>query len=110
MTTAFNDQLRQGLTGTAGVIYFDDYTRSQSVATNPAAAGYSNVTNGACGRDAFSSPGDVIGNSIICNAATLIPGDTSKYAFADSVHPTPFAHQDTANTVVTLMRNAGWSF
>ncbi len=110
MTTAFNDQLRQGLTGTAGVIYFDDYTRSQSVATNPAAAGYSNVTNGACGRDAFSAPGDVIGNSIICNAATLIPGDTSKYAFADSVHPTPFAHQDTANTVVTLMRNAGWSF
>ncbi len=110
LTTAFNDQLKQGLTGVAGIIYFDDYARSQVTIANPAASGYSNISGAACGPDTFSAPGDVIGNSIICNANTLIKGDTSKYAFADSVHPTPFAHQDAANFTVTLMRNAGWNF
>ena len=110
MTTTFNAQLKQGLTGVAGVIYFDDYTRGQGIVANLATSGYSNVTGAACGPDAFSAPGDVIGNSIICNASTLIKGDTSKYAFADSVHPTPYAHQDAANFTITLMRNAGWNF
>lgn len=110
MTSAFNTQLKQGLTGVAGVIYFDDYARAQAIAANPSAAGYSNVAAAACGPDAFSAPTDIIGNSIICNARTLVKADTSKYAFADSVHPTPYAHQDTANFVVTLMRGAGWSF
>lgn len=110
MVTAFNTQLKAGLSGLAGVIYFDDYARSQAIAAAPAASGFSNVTGAACGPDAFSSPGDVIGNSIICNAATLIKTDTSQFAFADSVHPTPYAHQDAANFVVTLMRNSGLSF
>ena len=110
MTTTFNNSLKQGLAGVEGVIYFDDYTRGQAIATNPAAAGYSNVTGFACGRDAFSRPGDVIGSSIICNARTLVPGDTSKYAFSDSVHPTPFAAQDAAAFTVRLMRNAGLDF
>ncbi len=110
MTTTFNAQLKQGLAGVAGVFYFDDYARGQSISANPAAAGYSNVTGAACGPDAFSAPGDVIGNSIICNAQTLIPGDTSKYAFSDSVHPTPFAALDAANFAIKLMRNAGLVF
>jgi outer membrane lipase/esterase len=110
MTTTFNAQLRQGLAGVAGVIHFDDYARSQAIAANPAAAGYTNVTGFACGRDAFSAPGDVIGSSIICNATTLTPGDTSKYAFSDSVHPTPFAAQDAAKFALELMRNAGLVF
>jgi outer membrane lipase/esterase len=110
MTTAFNAQLKQGLTGLAGVVYFDDYARTQSIAAKPTESVYSNVTSAACGPDAFSAPTDVIGNSIICNARTLVKADTSKYVWADSVHPTPFAHQDTANFVVTLMRGAGWYF
>lgn len=110
LTTAFNAQLKQGLDGVAGVIYFDDYARSQATVANLAASGYSNISGAACGPDAFSAPGDVIGNSIICNANTLIKGDTSKYAFADSVHPTPYAHQDAANFTLTLMRKAGWNF
>ena len=52
----------------------------------------------------------MIGSSLICNAKTLIPVDTSKYFFADSVHPTPYAHQNAANYTVTLMRKAGWDF
>lgn len=110
MTTTFNAQLKQGLSGVAGVIYFDDYTRGQAITANLTTSGYSNITGAACGPDAFSAPGDIIGSSIICNANTLIKGDTSKYAFADSVHPTPYAHQDAANFTVTLMRNAGLNF
>lgn len=110
MVNAFNSALKAGVSGLPGVIYFDDYTRAQTIAANPTASGYSNVSGAACGPDAFSSPGDVIGNSIICNASTLIKTDTSKFAFADSVHPTPYAHQDTANFVVTLMRSSGLSF
>lgn len=110
MVTTFNAQLKQGLTGVAGVVYFDDYARSQAVVANPATSGYSNISGAACGPDEFSVAGDVIGNSIICSARTLIKGDTSKYAFADAVHPTPYAHQDAANYTVTLMRNAGWNF
>ncbi len=110
MTTTFNSQLKQGLAGVAGVIYFDDYARGQAISANPTASGYSNVTGAACGPDAFSAPGDVIGSSLICNAKTLIAGDTSKYAFSDSVHPTPFAAQDAAAFTVNLMRAAGLSF
>ncbi len=111
MTTTFNNQLKQGLAGVAGVIYFDDYARGQAISANPTAAGYTNVTGFACGPDAFSQPTDVIGNSIICNAKTLVKGvDTSKYAFSDSVHPTPFAAQDAAAFTVKLMREAGINF
>ena len=108
LTGAFNAQLAAGLAGVPGVILFDDFARATALVANPAAAGYSNVTGAACGPDAFSAPGDVIGNSIICNAATLIAGDTSKFAFSDSVHPTPFAHKDAAKFTQGLMRAAGW--
>lgn len=108
MTTTFNAQLKQGLAGVAGVIYFDDYTRGQAIVANPSGSGYSNIAGAACGLNAFSAPGELIGSSIVCTAATLIPGDTSKYAFVDQVHPTPYAHQDAARHAVTLMREAGW--
>lgn len=108
LTGAFNAQLKQGLTGVPGVVLFDDFARSQAIAANPAASGYANISGAACAPDAFSQPGDVIGNSIICTSASLIAGDTSKFAFADSVHPTPFAHKDAATHTLGLMRAAGW--
>ena len=110
MTTTFNDNLRRGLDGVAGVIYFDDYARGQAIAANPSAFGYSNATGTACGPDAFSTPGDTVGSSIICTARTLVPGDTSRYFFADNVHPTPFAAQGASAFTVDLMRKAGLNF
>ncbi len=107
MVTAFNTQLAQGLAGVAGIYLFDDFVRGQAIAANPAGAGYTNVARPTCGPDAFSAPGDVVGNSIVCTAKTLIAGDTSKYAFADSVHPTPYAHQLTADFTIELLRKAG---
>jgi len=38
----------------------------------------------------------------------LIAGDTSKYFFADSVRPMPYAYQQAAQTAMQLMVNAGW--
>ncbi len=107
MVTAFNTQLAQGLAGVTGIYLFDDFARGQAIAANPAGAGYTNVARPNCGPDAFSAPGDLVGSSIICNANTLIAGDTSKYAFADSVHPTPYAHQLTAEFTIELLRKAG---
>lgn len=34
--------------------------------------------------------------------------DTSQFAFADDVHPTPYAHQKTAEALLELMASAGW--
>ena len=107
MVTTFNSELAKGLAGVAGVYILDDFTRGQAIAANPASVGHTNVTRPNCGPDAFSSPGDVVGNSIVCTAKTLIAGDTSKYAFADAVHPTPFGHQVAADFTIELLRKAG---
>jgi phospholipase/lecithinase/hemolysin len=105
MTQAFNTQLEDGLAGTSAVILFDDYDFSQSVVANPASYGFSNITVQSCGPNAFGNPN---GASIVCNTGNLIAGDTSRYAFADSVHPTPYAHQVAADVAMQLMRDAGW--
>lgn len=105
MVQAFNSRLASGLSGSAGVLVYDDYQFSQSLAADPAKFGLSNVTTPVCGPNAFGQP---VGPSIVCNASNLIPGDTSRYAFADGVHPTPYVHQLTAQRAMALMQQAGW--
>ena len=102
MTQAFNAQLASGLNGTAGVVLLDDYAQSAAVAANPTSFGYSNVVGVACGNNAFG------GSSIVCNTTNLIAGNTSAYAFADSVHPTPYAHQKEAVVALDGMARVGW--
>ena len=102
MTQAFNGQLASGLSGTNGVVVLDDYAQSAAVAANPASYGYSNVIGVACGNNAFG------GSSIVCTTANLIAGNTSAYAFADSVHPTPYAHQKEAVVALDGMAKVGW--
>lgn len=105
MTQAFNTQLKDGLAGTAGVILYDDYALSQAIAADPAGYGFSNITVQSCGPNAFGQPN---GASIVCNTTNLIAGDTSRYAFSDSVHPTPYAHRVAARMAMDLMVDAGW--
>lgn len=105
MTTAFNTRLVDGLGGTGRVIVYDDYAFNRAVAADPARYGFSNVTVQSCGPNAFGNPD---GASIVCNTGNLIAGDTSRYAFADSVHPTPYAHDLAAQNVMRLMVSAGW--
>jgi len=102
MTQAFNAQLKAGLDGTAGVILFDDYAQSADIVAHPAKYGFSNITAQNCG------PNDFGGSSLVCTTGNLIAGDTSTYAFADSVHPTPYAHKKEAESVLDLMASVGW--
>ncbi len=102
MTQAFNGQLKTGLDGVPGLILIDDYAQTTAIAANPAAYGYSNVTAVACGNNAFG------GSSLVCNGSNLIAGDTSTYAFSDSVHPTPYSHRQEAELALSLIGTAGW--
>lgn len=105
MTQAFNTRLADGLAGSAGVIVYDDFKQSNDIAANPAGFGFSNFTTPVCGPNEFGQP---IGPSIVCDSGNLIVGDTSRFAFADAVHPTPHAHRQAAQTAMTLMQQAGW--
>ena len=102
MSQAFNSQLVSGLSGVQGIVLLDDYAQSAAVAANPASFGYSNVVGVACGNNAFG------GSSLVCTTANLIAGNTSTYAFADSVHPTPYANQKEAAVALEAMARVGW--
>ncbi len=101
MSQAFNSQLASGLSGVQGIVLLDDYAQSAAVAANPASFGYSNVVGVACGNNALSS-------SLVCTTSNLIAGNTSTYAFADSVHPTPYANQKEAAVALAAMASVGW--
>lgn len=107
MTQAFNDQLANGLAGSTVAIIYDDYARSNAIAADPSRYGFSNVTVQSCGANAFGSPN---GASIVCNTGNLIAGDTSRYAFADAVHPTPYGHVEAAQAALALVRSSGWQW
>ncbi len=101
MAQAFDSQLSAGLSGTAGVVILDDYTISNDAVANPAKYGYTSVTAVACGNNPFG------GSSIVCNSTNVVAGST-QYAFSDSVHPTPYAHQKEADAAYALLVTAGW--
>jgi phospholipase/lecithinase/hemolysin len=108
MTTAFDGQLKTGLDGIAGVVIYDEYAQGAEIAADPAKFGFSNITTPACAPNEFSTPGQTYGPSIVCTTGKLVAGDTSRYRFSDDVHPTPYAHQFDADTVLALMAAAGW--
>lgn len=109
LSDAYNSALETGLADVDAVLLFDDYAESTAIAADPSAFGFSNVTTPACGNNALSDPPDApTGPSIVCNETNLIDADTSQFAFADDVHPTPYAHQKTAETVLELMASVGW--
>jgi phospholipase/lecithinase/hemolysin len=101
MSTTFNSQLSAGLAGVAGVVYVDAFTQNADQIAHPAQYALTNVTGMACDPVKASS-------SLFCTAATLITGDTSHYAFADGVHPTPYGYQLLAEFVAAQMAKAGW--
>jgi outer membrane lipase/esterase len=105
MVTTFNSQLQTGLNGTS-VLYVDAYTQVRLQTANPAQFGLTNVTTPACSTTSPANP--LMGSSLACTQASLIPGDTSGFLFADSVHPTPLGYQLLATHVIAQMRTAGW--
>jgi phospholipase/lecithinase/hemolysin len=102
MVKAFNTQLATALKDVPGVRLGDAYSVSKDQATNPAAYGLTNVTSVACGTNFLN------GSALVCNGSNLIAGDTSRYQFADDVHPTAYGHQLLAQFAIKELAQAGW--
>lgn len=108
MVKAFNAQLAASLNGVAGVRIADAYTVNKDQIANKAAYGLSDVTNVACGPNALSDPSTANGTALVCNSTNLVAGDTSRYLFADDVHPTAYGHQLLAQLAIKELAQAGW--
>ncbi len=106
VTQAFNTQLASNLSGVPGVVLVDSYTQSTDQAKNPSAYSLTNVTTPACSSTSTANP--LAGYSLTCTAASTIAGDVSHYQYADSVHPTPYAHDLLARLASVAMARAGW--
>jgi outer membrane lipase/esterase len=106
MVIAFNTQLVNGLTGTQGVLVVDLYTQNRLQVASPVQYGVTNVTTPACDLDLLAQT--VFESSLVCSTNTLIAGDTSHYAFADEVHPTPYGYRLIAQFVTDRLLKAGW--
>lgn len=113
MTSAFNNALKAGLTGTAGVVLIDAFAENQRQMADPAHYALTNTTATACNLNYPNNPLATngvanSGSSLACKSSNLIAGDTSHYAFADSVHPTPYMHKLLAQFVTKQLILAGW--
>lgn len=102
MTQTFNAQLAAGLAGTDDtVLQVDAYSLVKAFHDDPAKYGLTNFTDRAC------DPAKAVA-ALICSAATTVAGDVSHYAFADDVHPTPYAHSLIEQLVVDALVAKGW--
>jgi phospholipase/lecithinase/hemolysin len=105
MTQSFNARLKTELAGVSGVLFVDVFTENQKQFATPAQFGLSNVTDKVCKVDNVSNPS---GSSLFCNPSNVSAGDTSRYLFADGVHPTPYGHKLFAQFVNKELVLAGW--
>lgn len=113
LITQFNTTLQTALNGTAGVVFVDAFAENQRQLADPAHYALTNVKNVACN---LTLPGNILatstttadGSSLVCNSKNLIAGDTSRYLFADNVHPTPYGHKLLAQYAIKGLILAGW--
>ena len=108
MVSAFNEQLAASLNGVPGVRLGDAYSVSKDQTANPEAYGLKNVTDVACGPNALSNPPSSNGTALVCNGTNLTAVDTSRYQFADDVHPSAYGQQLLAQFAIKELAQAGW--
>lgn len=108
MMSAFNAKLAAGLaTNQSGkVLLLDFFSRFGAWAANPTAYGFSNFADTAC--DLTKPTPNLLGSSITCSTNNVIAGDVSRYAFADTVHPSPYTNSLVADFVLSEMGQRGW--
>ena len=102
MSSTFNQQLAAGLAGASQVLLVDWFADAQALHANPAQFGVSNALQPAC--DLTKTPL----RSLTCTTSTLVAGDTSRYYFADEVHPGPYGYGLLASLVARAMVARGW--
>ena len=105
MVSAFNTQIKNGLSANDKVLLVDVFAVSNDQATNPGPYGLTNVKEPACDLTAAKNP---LGSSLVCNGSNLIAGDVSHYSYADDVHPSPFNNLLLARYVAKDMVTRGW--
>jgi hypothetical protein len=105
MTQSFNARLKAELAGVSGVLFIDAFAENQKQFSTPAQFGLTNVKDKVCKVDSVTNP---TGSSLFCNPTNVITGDTSRYLFADGVHPTPYGHKLLAQFVNKELVLAGW--
>ena len=105
MAVTFNARLLADLAGKDNVLMIDQFTRFNEQVANPASFGITNITTPACDLTPLKNP---LGSSLVCSAGNVISGDISKYFFADSVHPTPFANTLFSTFVTEELKKRGW--
>ena len=105
MSITFNARLLAGLSGNDNVLFVDLYTKMREHIANPSAFGISNAAVPACDLSPAKNP---LGSSLVCTANNLIPGDTSKYYFADSVHPSPYGYSLFAQYISSELSKRKW--
>ena len=105
MTQSFNARLKVELAGVSGVLFVDAFAENQKHFATPAQFGLTNVTDKVCKVDSVTNPS---GSSLFCNPTNVISGNTSRYLFADGVHPTPFGHSLFAQFVKKELVSSGW--
>lgn len=106
LVTAFNNQLQSGLAGSTGLVLVDAYTQGRLQAANPSQFGIGNLSTPACSKTSPNNP--LQGSSLACTPASTVAADTSGFAYADDVHPTPLSHRLLADHVTTQLRAVGW--
>jgi phospholipase/lecithinase/hemolysin len=106
LAKAFNDALVVGMKQLPGVVLVDAFSESQKQAANPASYGLTNVRVAACGAAVPPSNAYIKGSSLGCSANTVISGDTSRYLYADGVHPTPYGHKLLADFFMTVLNSS----
>lgn len=103
MVQAYNGALKQGLRGEKRALLMDIYTQGHIQTAAPWLFGITNVRKPACDLSKTLLP-----SSLTCNDATLLSGDTSRYAYADNMHPTPYGHKLLSLYVFEQLLLRGW--
>jgi len=115
---AFNAKLAEQFKGEARVAIVDFYGSCKDQAEHPAQYAYTNVTTPVCPATGVDASGLPTYSFATCTAAALSArtppaGSTGadwwqRYAFSDSFHPTPYAHQLIGQLVSRSLSQAGW--
>ncbi len=107
LVTTFNQTLQAALASAppAKVMQVDVYTLSQTEAADATADGLTNITTPACNLSPAANP---LASSLVCSSANLSGTNVLNYEYADTVHPTPYAHALLAKGVLMQMTTQGW--
>ncbi len=105
MVTTFNGTLQATLGTNNRLLYVDAYTTSRAQFASPAQYGLSNVTRPACD---LSRAKNLLGSSLVCTNDNLEADANATYAYADTVHPTPYGYRLLADLVAAEMTKRGW--